>query len=660
MRGHCDPLPRGRRSRIERDALDHQVRHQRRAYLDGRRVDVVGLVHLLVQTTGVGEGVDGVRPLRGKAVGEDSHISRPADGQGRYLACVDPGRIAAAGRHVVGVDGQAGDARGRSALVDDVYRESDPLPRRWLGRVGGDALDRQVRRGHGDVHRAEEVVCLVQLLGQAGEVHEGVELVRPVDGEARDGDGHGRRLARGQGRHLTRVGPGGIAAAGRHVVSVDRHAGDARGGRALVAHAHRDREHLGDLRRSRVEGQALDGEIGQQRWADVDGRREDVVGLDALGDGARVVYERSGHVLPLSREAGGDDGDCRGRARGQGRREHDVGPGHVATARRHVIGVDRQGRNPRRGFRALVADAHGVGDILPRRRLVQVGRQAFDHQVGLERWADRDEGRGDVVGLVGLGHGAGDVRERVDHALTLGREGRAGHGYVRARAGRQRGDGPGVDPIGIAAVGGRLVQVDRQARGGALGCALVLHLHRVGEPLARGRAGWVGGDALDHQVRREHVQADGTEDVVALGRLGEHAAVVREGVDVVGPRRSKARVGDSEGEALADRQRRHLRPAVGDVHGRAAGRHTVNVDASVGDRVRLGRALVAQLDDAGDGLADCRGQWIVRHVVQHQVGQQRADGNGGRVDVVGLVILRHTALEVGEGVDGVLALGREG
>ena len=99
---------------------------------------------------------------------------------------------------------------------------------------------------------------------------------------------------------------------------------------------------------------------------------------------------------------------------------------------------------------------------------------------------------------------------------------------------------------------------------------------------------------------------------------------------MVGPRRSKARVGDGEGKSLANAQRRHLRPAVRDVHGGAAGRHTVNVDASVGHRVRLGRALVAQLHDVGDGLADCGRRRIVRHVVQHQVGQRRReDGDRG-------------------------------
>ena len=272
-----------------------------------------------------------------------------------------------------------------------MYRESDPLPRRRLGRVECDALDRHIRRSHFDVHRAEEVVRLVQFLVQAGEVHEGVELVRPVGGKAGDGDSHGRRLARSQGGRLARVGPGRIAAANRHVIGVDPHEVDARAGRAIVAHAHCDREHLSDFRRGRVEGQALDGEVGQRRRADVDGRREDVVGLDALGDGARVIHERGGRVLPLGRKAGGGDRDSCGRARGQGRREHDVGPGHVATTRRHMIGVDRQGRD-RRGLCPLVADAHGVGDVFVHRRLGLVGCQALDHQIGLGRRADGEEG----------------------------------------------------------------------------------------------------------------------------------------------------------------------------------------------------------------------------------------------------------------------------
>ena len=94
----------------QRQALDDQVGQQRRADVDGGRVDVVDLVRLLVQTTEVGEGVDGVRSLRGEAVGGDGHVSRPSGGQSRYLACVGPGRIATAGRHVIGVDGQACDA----------------------------------------------------------------------------------------------------------------------------------------------------------------------------------------------------------------------------------------------------------------------------------------------------------------------------------------------------------------------------------------------------------------------------------------------------------------------------------------------------------------------------------------------------------------------
>ena len=94
----------------QRQALDDQVGQQRRADLDSRGVDVVDLVQLLVETTEVGEGVDGVLPLRGKAIGTNHHVGRPVGGQGRYLACVGPGRIATAGRNVVGIDPQPGDA----------------------------------------------------------------------------------------------------------------------------------------------------------------------------------------------------------------------------------------------------------------------------------------------------------------------------------------------------------------------------------------------------------------------------------------------------------------------------------------------------------------------------------------------------------------------
>ena len=103
-------LADGRHGRVKDDALYRQVGYRRKTDVDGRRVDVVDLVRLLVQTTEVGEGVDGVRSLGREAIGEDGHVCRRADSQGRYLTCVGPGRITTADGHVIGVDRQAGDA----------------------------------------------------------------------------------------------------------------------------------------------------------------------------------------------------------------------------------------------------------------------------------------------------------------------------------------------------------------------------------------------------------------------------------------------------------------------------------------------------------------------------------------------------------------------
>ena len=73
-----------------------------------------------------------------------------------------------------------------------------------------------------------------------------------------------------------------------------------------------------------------------------------------------------------------------------------------------------------------------------------------------------------------------------------------------------------------------MVGVERQIRRRAGPLSRVADVHGVGHPLARGRAGRVGGDARHDQVGEvlDHREVDRAEGVVVLVALGYVAAVV--------------------------------------------------------------------------------------------------------------------------------------
>ncbi len=672
--------------RVDSHTLDGEIGQRLRLNGDRHRpIDVVVLVEFRQHIGEVHEGVERLLAflVEGRPAHRDHHLL--ANIQRWHEGCIDPVlRSRATGPALrgdgTGVDGQAGLPRGRFCpVIGHQHVVAQPSPCCRACGCDVQALNRQVghrvwgRRLHCDHDRVGEVVVLVEFIPDAVEVDEGDNLI-----VARGGEPLGRQHA--HFRTLVRLQMGDISPFPSRCVRIDADGGVewmSDGARIIdaspqVPHAHREPHLLSFVGLRRRDLEALDHQVGQQRWPHSNRLRSvDVVVVVKLLPGAVVIHEGVEIVTALGHEAiGEEEGDLGHLANFQLRHARPL-PGLRSALCRGRAGVEADMRvdglcDAARmiGAGSPVPHAHRDPGRFAQRRFGRRDCDLLHHQIRQQRRPHADRLHVDVVVVVRFVPDAVVVHEGIERLIALRGEPLDGqHGQRHTLADVQTGDG-GPFPGLVAAVRRFCVEADARVgwledgAGVVIRRAHVCHHHRDPRRLSSGRLHRGEDYILHHQIRRTHGDCDRPIDVVLLVRLFDDAVKVHEGIDRVITTLKEGRTVDGDVLIAPLTDCRH-QGSVNPVRVPTRRRRVIGVDC----KVRVGRAghapVIVHRHGVREELPRPWAGWMRRDAHHLQVWSAYRDGDGP-IDVVVLVHLGQVATKVRESVDHVIATLKEG